>query len=255
MSDFEEINRLHEEISGATEPVLVKAIRIGELLTLRRKELAHGEWLPWIKANLSFSQPTASRYIRLYDNRAKLITMNNLALSEALEMTEKKFSVEAKSHRNRARLSYIATHAAQPVIDALEAGKVSISTAEMVAHYPPEIQPRALADMPKSKPKKPDPKTVEFPVDPEFKDRLWHNDFVKDNAATTDLELDDKVEFSAFQRSFARVWRKIVREYLAEGLGYSQMHEQASDMMIRIGREFAPLSKKETQERIKEKQN
>jgi DUF3102 family protein len=41
-----------EEIRKA---VVEKAIRIGALLTRQKANLEHGEWLPWIKANLGFS--------------------------------------------------------------------------------------------------------------------------------------------------------------------------------------------------------
>jgi len=55
MSDAEEINQLHTEVAKATETILQKAIRIGELLAKRRKKLAHGQWMPRIKENLIFT--------------------------------------------------------------------------------------------------------------------------------------------------------------------------------------------------------
>ena len=44
-ADAKEINRLHGEIMAAVRTTLVKAIRIGELLTERKKKCQHGEWL------------------------------------------------------------------------------------------------------------------------------------------------------------------------------------------------------------------
>jgi hypothetical protein len=41
--------------------MLEKAIRIGELLVTQKAECGHGNWLPWIKANLDFSEQTTSR--------------------------------------------------------------------------------------------------------------------------------------------------------------------------------------------------
>jgi hypothetical protein len=246
MSDVEEIKVLHAELVGEAETAIAKAIRIGELLSARQKGLAHGEWLPWVKANLPFTERTARRYLRLYANRAKLPTVGDLAIKEALEMSERILSVEAKSKRNRARLAYIAAKAAQPVIEALNEGKVSISVAEQVAHLAPESQAQALADMPKPRAKAPDTKTVSFPVDPETKERLWFNDFASDNAATTQLEIDGETDFTAFQRDFARAWRKLVKEYLAQGLSYSEMYEQGSDMMRRIFAEHPRVPRAKT---------
>jgi hypothetical protein len=38
----------------------------------------HGEWLPWLEKNISFSQKTAWRYMELYKQKAKLGTVPNL---------------------------------------------------------------------------------------------------------------------------------------------------------------------------------
>jgi DUF3102 family protein len=54
------------------------AIAIGEFLTNTKASLGHGEWLPWIDANLEFSHDTANNYRRLYDNRHKLRSVRNI---------------------------------------------------------------------------------------------------------------------------------------------------------------------------------
>jgi DUF3102 family protein len=46
----QEIRDLHGEILAVARTSLEKAIRIGELLTQAKQSLAHGEWLPWLKA-------------------------------------------------------------------------------------------------------------------------------------------------------------------------------------------------------------
>lgn len=68
-----EIVTLHGEIMGAMRVGLDKAIRIGSLLTQERGRLKHGDWLPWVKANLTFTDRTARNYIRVYENRERLI--------------------------------------------------------------------------------------------------------------------------------------------------------------------------------------
>ena len=67
-----EINRLHGEICQAARTTIEKAIRIGELLTEQKAGLKHGEWLPWLKANVQFSARTASNYLRVSESRFRL---------------------------------------------------------------------------------------------------------------------------------------------------------------------------------------
>lgn len=81
-----EIVTLHSEIITSARTSLDKAVRIGELLTEQKAKLKHGEWLPWIKANLQFSQQTVSNYVRLYGNRDKLPTVGNLELTDAYRL-------------------------------------------------------------------------------------------------------------------------------------------------------------------------
>jgi hypothetical protein len=59
-------------------------------------------------------------------------------------MSEKILNVEAKSRRNRASLTFISKNATQPVLEALNKGKVSIFYAEQIAHLPAESQPAEL---------------------------------------------------------------------------------------------------------------
>jgi len=67
------INELHnqaESIAKSAKDMANKAIDIavecGRLLTGQKKVVGHGNWLNWIKDNLSFSEETVSRYMRLY---------------------------------------------------------------------------------------------------------------------------------------------------------------------------------------------
>lgn len=67
-----EIVTLHGEIMDAYRVGLDKAIRIGELLTQEHAKLKHGEWLPWVDANLPFTDRTARNYIRVFENQDRL---------------------------------------------------------------------------------------------------------------------------------------------------------------------------------------
>lgn len=81
ISAVEEINQLHSEILAHARKSLDHAIRIGELLTLAKKTLKHGNWLSWIEDELPFSQPTAWRYMQCFDqrDRLELFKLNNLS--------------------------------------------------------------------------------------------------------------------------------------------------------------------------------
>jgi hypothetical protein len=68
----EEINRLHHEILSVARTTLEKAIRIGELLAKQKASLGHGQWLPWLEANVELNPRTAQRYIRVWENRQML---------------------------------------------------------------------------------------------------------------------------------------------------------------------------------------
>ncbi len=76
-----EITRLHGEIISAAKSSLQKAKRIGELLTQQKEKLEHGQWLPWLKANLPISQQTASNYMRIFRDweTVKLLNVGNLS--------------------------------------------------------------------------------------------------------------------------------------------------------------------------------
>ncbi len=62
---------------------LDKAIRIGELLQEQKAGLKHGEWLPWVKENLPFSERLARDYMRFYNKREELKTAKIADLDDA----------------------------------------------------------------------------------------------------------------------------------------------------------------------------
>lgn len=68
----QEINRLHNEVCMGLKTIVEKAIRIGKLLVEQKAECNHGEWLPWLKANVKFSERTARNYMRLYSRRDEI---------------------------------------------------------------------------------------------------------------------------------------------------------------------------------------
>jgi hypothetical protein len=83
-----EIVSLHNEISGLLKMSLKKAIRIGELLSEQKASLKHGEFIPWIKANLPFTERTAQNYMRLYQHRDQLKNETVSYLTEGYKLLQ-----------------------------------------------------------------------------------------------------------------------------------------------------------------------
>lgn len=89
------------EIRGLTQQAktmtLWFGIEIGRRLTEAKAMLEHGQWLAYLKAQTEFSQPSASRLMRLYDEygakqtslfgaELNYSTLNNLSISNALRL-------------------------------------------------------------------------------------------------------------------------------------------------------------------------
>ena len=64
-----EIKKLHAEVMQGARQTIATCIRIGELLTTKKAELAHGKWESWLKAHAPFSSTTAWRYMRCFERR------------------------------------------------------------------------------------------------------------------------------------------------------------------------------------------
>lgn len=67
-----EINNQHELFIGSLKRARAHAIRCGQLLIEQKKKLSHGEWLPWIMANLSFKKSMAENYMHLARNSQRV---------------------------------------------------------------------------------------------------------------------------------------------------------------------------------------
>lgn len=98
---FRDINTITAEIRTIQGTVrrtaLEGAIEIGRRLTEAKELLPHGEWGNWLKTEFEFSQPTASRLMKLFDEygaaqgslfgaETKYSTLNNLSISKALRL-------------------------------------------------------------------------------------------------------------------------------------------------------------------------
>lgn len=119
-SRIREIIDLHGEIADYLKISLNKAIRIGELLTEQKKSLKHGEFTPWIKANLPFTARTAQNYMQFYHNRELFKTESVSDLSSA-------YAILTEIKKDAARLLKEKRQLSHPDIsETIEYGKIAI---------------------------------------------------------------------------------------------------------------------------------
>lgn len=83
---IDEIKTLHLEIMGHLKMSLEKAIKIGQLLTEQKTELKHGEFTPWMKDNLPFTERTARNYMKLFQEKHRLKTETVSDLTSAYRL-------------------------------------------------------------------------------------------------------------------------------------------------------------------------
>jgi hypothetical protein len=77
------IQTLAGELDQLGKTALEKAMEAGGLLIECKRDLEHGQWLPWLEANFSFTDRTARRWMKLVDDvesgKLKSDTVSNLA--------------------------------------------------------------------------------------------------------------------------------------------------------------------------------
>lgn len=85
------INHQLQECEAAARASLAHALEAGRLLNVVKRQTKHGEWLPWLKANISVSQKTAWQYMQLDQRRDELANYThgyNLSVREALRLLD-----------------------------------------------------------------------------------------------------------------------------------------------------------------------
>lgn len=61
----EQINDEHRQCESDLQSALQHAINAGQLLSEAKAGVDHGQWLPWLESNCTFSARTAQAYVRL----------------------------------------------------------------------------------------------------------------------------------------------------------------------------------------------
>jgi len=97
----QEIKKELAELHSTLKMSVKKAIRIGQLLTEQKDFLGHGNFLPWLGANLDISVSTAEKYMGLSQHQDKIVLSTNL--QEAYKQIETLEAQEKQSKKERER--------------------------------------------------------------------------------------------------------------------------------------------------------
>src|SRR5260370_17329935 len=84
--DAARINTLHNFGTEGGFAVIKTMISCGRILTRKKANVGHGQWLRWVKANLEFSARTAQFYLRLYEHREQILRERPESLVMALAL-------------------------------------------------------------------------------------------------------------------------------------------------------------------------
>lgn len=94
-----EITKLYDEILDYSRKTLEGAIRIGELCALRKEELAHGDFLPWLRKETPLSEDFAERCMTIYRGRNEIPHGKIQNITQALAFL-KKVSLTVKKEQD-----------------------------------------------------------------------------------------------------------------------------------------------------------
>lgn len=161
------------EIRGLTQQAksmtLWFGIEIGRRLTEAKALLEHGQWLPYLKEQTEFSQPSASRLMRLYDEygakqtslfgaELNYSTLNNLSISNALRLLavpedeREEFALEHDvEHMSARELDELIKQRDEAEKRAEDAEKQLDQAAEGAALYAAEMDEKLIAAEERSK--------------------------------------------------------------------------------------------------------
>ena len=92
-------NREHALAAQAFGSVLEHVFAAGDALNEVKKQLRHGEWLPWLEENFDGTRSTAANYMRVAANVERVAHLDEPSLRKALEAVR---SENGRSERDRA---------------------------------------------------------------------------------------------------------------------------------------------------------
>jgi hypothetical protein len=131
------IQTLADELFNMGNTALEKVNEAGRLLTECKGGLAHGQWLPWLEENFTFTDRTARRWMKLHEDivagRLKSDTVSGLA--EAYKLTtEPRFGATDKASAPAPRPAPASSKPPLPL-------GATYQDAEIVEPSAPDIEP------------------------------------------------------------------------------------------------------------------
>lgn len=106
-------NEEHDACIGAAGNAVEHAIKAGHALIKAKEQVPYGKWGDWLETNCRFSQPTASRYVKIASNYSRVNNLESVRQAMAMlaapseeeedtEDTEKEKKKEARKAKKAA---------------------------------------------------------------------------------------------------------------------------------------------------------
>lgn len=86
LTEKRSIDTITAEIQIYKQQAGVAILEIGKRLIEAKEQLGHGEWLPWLKEKVDFSEANAQRFMQLARNYENPATLRDLGPSKALAL-------------------------------------------------------------------------------------------------------------------------------------------------------------------------
>ena len=86
-NELANLNQIISEIKFFENQAVVSYWEIGKRLSQAKTQVEHGDWKSWIDDNLGYSQETARKLIKIYDEFPNSTTLWNLTFTKALALT------------------------------------------------------------------------------------------------------------------------------------------------------------------------
>ena len=83
---YRDIDAITAEINFFKRQAAESIYEIGTRLIEAKTQLNHGEWLPWLRSEVEFSEASAQRYMQLAREYGKTRTVRDLGVSKALQL-------------------------------------------------------------------------------------------------------------------------------------------------------------------------
>jgi hypothetical protein len=78
--------RAHRFVTERGFETIKAKVLCGKILYHKKQSLRHGRWIPWVRANLDFTERTAQYYLKLYEYRDQVLQEQPQSLLKAIAL-------------------------------------------------------------------------------------------------------------------------------------------------------------------------